>query len=153
MLAKACPQLAAEWHPTHNKKRPADVSCGSNRKVWWLCQEGQCGHEHVWQATVQARAQLLNGCPICAGKKPCQCTSLAAIQPETVQQQWDFERNTVRPEDLLPQSHKEVYWRCTLHQPIFIWTARPNDRFSSHESGCPECALDRRRTLKAAGYS
>ena len=44
-----------------------------------------------------------------AGKKPCVCTSLAAIQPNTVQQQYDYERNTAKPEDLLAQSNKHMH--------------------------------------------
>ena len=143
--------MAAQWHPSLNDRTPADVTCSSGRKVWWLCKEGKCEHDHVWQATVADRVKKGNGCPFCAGQKPCICSSLAAVHPDTVQQQWDFERNTVRPEDLLPQSGAKVHWRCSLHQPPHRWTATPNYRFGSRGSGCPECALDRRRTLKA-GY-
>ena len=152
-LVVGSPQVAAQWHPSLNDTLDLDkITCGSKRLVWWLCQEGLCGHDHIWQASVLHRVQNGSGCPICAGRQPCQCTSLAVVHPDTVQQQWDFERNTVRPEDLLPQSNKKVHWRCTLHQPPHRWTATPHNRFGSRQSGCPECALDRRRTLKAAGY-
>ena len=43
-----------------------------------------------------------------AGRAPCRCNSLAAVQPELVARQWDFEANAVSPADMLPRSHKKV---------------------------------------------
>ena len=59
-------QLASEWHPTLNGNlTPFDVTCNSNKKVWWL---GECGHE--WEAIVYNRHKV-NGtnCPICVNRK------------------------------------------------------------------------------------
>ena len=145
-LLEACPKVAAQWHPSRNGDQAlGTVTCGSGLKAWWLCKDAQCGHQHSWQATISDRVKRQSGCPVCAGSKPCICNSLAALHSDVIQKQWDFERNTVSPEELLPQSGAKVHWRCDLHEPPHTWTATPNDRFSSRQRGCMKCGHDRQR--------
>lgn len=60
-LASKHPELAKEWHPTRNEDlKPTQVSLGSNKKVWWLC---ECGHE--WEAQINNRTSNNTGCPSC----------------------------------------------------------------------------------------
>ncbi len=62
-LATINPELAAEWHPTRNGSlTPADVTRGSNRRVWWQCPWG-----HVWEAPVTRRSYGI-GCPRCTNQ-------------------------------------------------------------------------------------
>lgn len=58
------PQTAREWYQKLNGRlTPADVTLGSNKKVWWQCTDG-----HVWQAAVYSRTRKkAAGCPVCAG--------------------------------------------------------------------------------------
>jgi len=61
-LAYRFPELAREWHSTKNGDLNAcDVSCGSNKKVWWKCKI--CGHS--WETPVYYRKNS-QGCPMCA---------------------------------------------------------------------------------------
>lgn len=54
------PTVAVEWHPTLNGDvTPKDLTYGSKRMMWWLCQHG-----HRWQAKVNDRTHGY-GCPIC----------------------------------------------------------------------------------------
>lgn len=63
-LATACPALAAQWHPAKNGAlTPADVTLGSGKKAWWLCERG-----HEWQAVVGSRTKGA-GCPSCASAR------------------------------------------------------------------------------------
>jgi hypothetical protein len=58
------PKLVREWHPKKNKGlKPKDVTCGSGKKVWWLCQKG-----HEWEARISERHRG-SGCPVCGRKK------------------------------------------------------------------------------------
>ncbi len=58
------PDLAKEWHPTKNEDlNPEDVTSGSNKKVWWLCNEG-----HEWEAQINSRNSG-RGCPYCSGRR------------------------------------------------------------------------------------
>lgn len=56
--------LFREWHPTKNGElTPKDVTCGSNKKVWWMCEKG-----HEWEAIIVNRTKG-RGCPYCSDKK------------------------------------------------------------------------------------
>jgi hypothetical protein len=58
------PQLSEEWHPTKNGRlTPKDVTPGSIRKVWWICEKG-----HEWNATLLNRNRG-SGCPFCFRSK------------------------------------------------------------------------------------
>ncbi len=42
-LATIDPVVASQWHPTGNGSlTPQQVTPGSRRKVWWLCDKGSC---------------------------------------------------------------------------------------------------------------
>ena len=79
--------------------------------AWHVVPEHACeqgclipqGPTSLFSITSVAMAGGLN-----AGRAPCQCNSLAAVQPELVARQWDFEANAVSPADMLPRSHKKV---------------------------------------------
>lgn len=62
-LASRYPDLAREWHPTKNgASEPADVTPGSNRKTWWMCNRG-----HEWATTVASRVAGA-GCSRCGAR-------------------------------------------------------------------------------------
>ena len=59
-LADTLPELVAEWNRERNGDlTPANVSSGSNQKVWWKCRFG-----HEWQARVANRKHG-RACPFC----------------------------------------------------------------------------------------
>ena len=58
-LAEERPELLAQWARS-NPISPSDVSCGSHKKVLWVCEKG-----HTWEATVKNRALIGSGCPYC----------------------------------------------------------------------------------------
>ena len=58
------PALAKEWHYERNScLTPANVTSGSNKKVWWKCSKG-----HEWQAMINSRTDGC-GCPICSSER------------------------------------------------------------------------------------
>ncbi len=58
-LAVGRPDMLAEWDEEKNTLLASEVSCGSDKKVWWLCKV--CGNS--WQASVSARVRAGTGCP------------------------------------------------------------------------------------------
>ena len=59
-LAVVNPKLVLEWHPTKNGTLlPEYVSASSNKKVWWLCENG-----HEWPAAINSRNKGA-GCKTC----------------------------------------------------------------------------------------
>ena len=60
-LSSLFPKVAEQWHPTKNGDlTPNDISYGSEKKVWWVCEEG-----HEWVSTVYNRTNG-NGCERCS---------------------------------------------------------------------------------------
>lgn len=124
------PQIAKEWHPTKNGNlSPNDVSYGSQKRVWWLCDKG-----HEWEASIKHRC---NGshCPYCSGRLPIKgVTDLATTKPELVSEWHPTKNDPLTPEDVSNGSNKKVWWRCTLDHE---WQA---EIFSRAEGkGCPVC--------------
>jgi len=53
------PKLARQWHPTKNGSlTPRDVTPGSEKKIWWRCE-----NNHEWQSIVYNRGKGV-GCPL-----------------------------------------------------------------------------------------
>lgn len=47
--------LIQQWHPTKNGDlTPKHVTAGSNKKVWWLCE-----NNHEWEAVINGRGRCL----------------------------------------------------------------------------------------------
>lgn len=131
-LASRNPALASQWHPERNLPlTPAQVFPTTRRKVWWQCEQG-----HVWQASIQSRAEG-TGCPVCAGKQVIPGENdLATVFPQ-VASQWHREKNgTISPRELSPYSNKKVWWTCSLGHD---YQAVVGERTNSG-TGCPYCA-------------
>ena len=134
-LAPHFPDVAVEWHPTKNKKTPADYPAKSNAKVWWKC---PVADDHEWQATISNRTHNHSGCPCCAGKKPSVTNSLGDAYPE-IAAEWHPTKN--QEQDLskvLSGTDKKVWWRCSV-DPTHEWRATIKAR-TKQGSGCLACA-------------
>lgn len=133
-LGSIYPHVAQEWHPSKNgDATPADVSKYSGRKFWWL--GNTCGHS--WEARVANRTKNSAGCPVCTGKLVVPgVNDLATTNPELLKD-WDYERNSLEPNEISAGSTKKVWWRCgKLH----LWETRPGVRTGPSRSGCPVCS-------------
>lgn len=122
--------LLDQWDAEKNAPlTPQTVSYGSHRKVWWRCENG-----HSWQAAVYSRSGG-TGCPYCTGIKVGQGNDLASLYP-TLAAQWDETKNAPgKPSEVLPGSHRPVWWRC---EKGHSWRAQINSRTSG--CSCPVCA-------------
>lgn len=107
-LATVNPELAAQWHPTLNGDLlPIHVTAGSNKKVWWQCEEG-----HEWPAKIVDRSRG-SGCPYCAGQLPIiGKTDLATINPKLVEQWHPSMNKNLLPTQVTAGSNKIVWWQC-----------------------------------------
>lgn len=135
-LASTNPELAAELHP--DEPTPAtEISQYSVKKVLWLCKKSTCEHEHAWYSAVNNRSAG-NGCPFCAGKSVCKCTSLGGIFPELVPE-WSQKNGSKSPFEFTPFSSKKVWWVCS-HNQEHEWKSAIVHRTGYQQSGCPSCA-------------
>lgn len=129
-LATTHPRVADMWS-ARNKLAPTQVTAGSHRKIWWVCEKG-----HEWEAPVDSVTLMGCGCPYCAGKRAIPGeTDLATVRPDILTE-WDYEKNTVSPKELLPSSHDKVWWKCELGHS---WQAMVFSRTREKNAGCPYC--------------
>lgn len=131
-LSTTHPELIKEWHPTKNGTfSPTQVSAGSAKKVWWICERG-----HEWEATIVDRVAQKRGCPYCAGQKVwAGFNDLATTHPELAKE-WNYKKNTLKPTEISAGSHKKVWWTCEKGHE---YESIPNAR-TSMGSGCPYCS-------------
>ena len=128
-LLTAAPNLVKEWHPTKNiGVKPADLTPGSSRKIWWLCSAG-----HEWEAFVYSRSRG-SGCPFCSRSKRKEAVYLAQTNPDLIRD-WHPTRNgALNPRNVHPGYLKKVWWVCgNGHE----WKDTIKNRIKGH--GCPAC--------------
>lgn len=133
LLSKVRPDLALQWHPSKNKTLSLkDITVGSGKRVWWVCNKN-----HEWDAPVNNRARTNGtGCPFCAGKRAIPGETDLLTRYPFIADQWHPTLNGVlMPSDVLPKSHKRVWWICSKEH---IWDAVVSSRVSG--TGCPVCS-------------
>ena len=126
-------ELMAEWNWEKNNKfgfDPKTLTLGSGKKAWW-----KCGKGHEWQAPIYSRANG-RGCPYCSGRIAISGENdLQTVNP-TLAEEWNYDKNNgLTPRDLLPNSNKKVWWKCSKGHE---WQATVNHR--NNGRGCPACS-------------
>ncbi len=129
------PELVKQWHPVKNGRlKPEMFSCGSAKKVWWLC---ECGHE--WQARISARAAG-GGCPSCAvvnRRKAAvnQNGSLLDKNPKLAAEWHPSKNGPLTPAQVTSSTPTKAWWLCPDcgHE----WEATIGSRH--YGKGCPQC--------------
>jgi len=124
------PDLAKLWHPTKNGKLgPKDVTPGSRKKVWWLCEQG-----HWWSSTVSARVRGKT-CTYCRGlqKQGEQC--MIDVKPELLKE-WHPSKNMgIKAREVLCTHSDKVWWICERGHE---WQAAIRSRLTGKP--CPFCS-------------
>ncbi len=129
-LATKHPELVKEWDFENNSKLPDEYTCGSSKKVSWICEKG-----HKWNSTIKDRVKKGVGCPYCAHRivSPGE-TDFKTKYPDLAKE-WDYSNNKKTPESYLAHSPQKVYWICKKGH---IWKASIFSRVQGN--GCPYCA-------------
>ena len=106
-LKSVNPELAKEWNNELNGNlNPERIPPHSGLKVYWTCALG-----HDYQATVNNRSNG-RGCPYCVGKKILVGFNDLLSQRPEIARQWDYKKNTLRPDEVTAYSHHKVWWTC-----------------------------------------
>lgn len=136
-LATTRPELTTQWHPTKNGKLTPDmITCGSNKKVWWICEK-----KHEWETTVNNRNRGTI-CPVCAKRRITPgVNSLATTHPELASQWHPTKNRGLTAEMVSCWSDKDIWWYYPYNDPEtgkhfeFVWKANILSRMK--EEGCP----------------
>ena len=123
------PDLAKEWHPTKNAGLgPRDVTPGSGRKAWWLCEKG-----HWWQASVRDRVRGMK-CTFCRDLNSQDDQRMVDAKPELLKE-WHPTRNPdLKARDVSLNHPGKLWWICAQGHE---WEATVRMRLSGR--GCPLC--------------
>ena len=138
------PDLVLEWHPTKNKGiLPSDVTLGSDKKVWWICDHG-----HEWECAIRFRTKKNYGCPFCSGKQVLTgFNDLETTNPKLALE-WNPTRNgTTKPSTILPGSNKKAWWLCKNGHE---WQAVINSRTQGRQ--CPICSEGRQTSFQELAF-
>ncbi|MDO4996576.1 MAG: zinc-ribbon domain-containing protein [Bacilli bacterium] len=133
-LLKDNKELMKEYYFEKNKGVDLDnLKPFSSKKIWWKCKNG-----HEWKAVVSSRSKG-HGCPYCSNLKALAgYNDLSTVNPQLAKE-WNYEKNgDLKPSDVLPGSHKKVWWKCSKGHE---WEKEIKERNSG--LNCPYCSNQR----------
>ena len=124
------PDLAKEWHPTKNGALgPKDVTPGSKKKVWWLCEQG-----HWWSASVFDRVRGKR-CTYCSGLQRQGEQGMADVRPELIREWHPSKNKGIKAREVLCTHKDKVWWLCEKGHE---WQATVRSRLAG--KSCPFCS-------------
>lgn len=127
------PDLAQEWHPTKNTKKPNQIKAKSQYKAFWLCPT--CGL--VWKTSVRDRVNYNRNCPACNDTSLVPGVNDLGTKFPEIAKEWHPTKNgDLTPRDVKSFSGKRVWWKCNLCH--HAWETSVSSR-TSQLSGCPRC--------------
>lgn len=128
-LATTHPKLYAEWDFEKNTLKPDEVTHGSSKKAWWICEKG-----HSWYAVISSRIRC--GCPICSGQQRLKgFNDLATTHPDIAAEWHPTLNGDVTPDMIGPNEKVDRWWICSEGHE---YKARPHNR-TMNNTGCPYC--------------
>ena len=131
-LATLRPDIAAQWHYTlNNALTPNDVTCGSDKKVWWVCER-----RHEWKARVNSRVGG-NGCRLCNKRKVKFGNDVASVYPRLINEWHPTKNKGSTPYNTSYGSEIVIWWLCKKGHE---WSTKLSVRTSNEKSECPFCA-------------
>ncbi len=138
------PRIAAEWHPTKNGSlKLKNVTTGSNKRVWWKCNEGP---DHEWEATISNRVARGSNCPCCAHAKLSVTNCLSTLFPKIAAQWHPTKNGQLKPNQVIAGTDRRVWWQCSNNHR-HEWLASVVKRTYTGRN-CPKCDLTPRSRIE-----
>ncbi|NNL75984.1 MAG: zinc-ribbon domain-containing protein [Desulfobacterales bacterium] len=137
------PNLVKEWHPTKNGTlKPSDVTPGSGKKVWWICEAG-----HEWQAVIYSRSRG-SGCRFCNRHTKADNNRLALSLQGLIKEWHPTKNGKLNPREAISLNSENIWWIC---EKSHEWKAMVKNRIKG--KGCPVCESEfiRGSSKKATG--
>ncbi|MFR6522755.1 MAG: zinc-ribbon domain-containing protein [Lachnospiraceae bacterium] len=129
-LAEARPDLVKEWNYEKNGDlKPEDVSCGSNKKVWWklpydVPDDYPVEHlrgkhfEFEWEAAISNRIKGRK-CPFLSGKAIWkEFNDLQTVNPKLAAQWHPTKNGDLKPTQFTANAGKKVWWLLSYNVPM-----------------------------------
>lgn len=142
-LASTHPDIARNWcHEKNENLEPTQISRGSHKKVWWVCDKDP---EHPpFRMPVKDRVRG-HGCPVCGATStvrnrvtPIPGLEAGTLHPELVDL-WDDERNEGTVFDYKAGSNKPFWWKCANGHSYRIAMHTQVSALQALTKGCQQC--------------
>lgn len=128
------PRLIEEWDFEKNTVDFYSVYSTSKKIVWWKCPDCKGSTKVDVGAKINYR-----GCNFCKNKTLLKgFNDLATKMPEILSE-WDYEKNTIMPSEVLHNSGVKVFWKCQFGHSFE--TAIRN--VAVRKSKCKQCYLSK----------
>lgn len=138
-IAKTHPYLLAKWDYEKNILTPDEITAGCGKKVWWKCPD--CGYN--WQTFVCHMTSRNSGCPCCNNKITVPGINDIATKYPRLLLDWDYKKNACLDPHKISITGRRAWWKCHIcgHE----WSSLIATRAKG--TGCPKCAVNRRKKL------
>lgn len=136
-LASHDARIASEWdYELNSGLKPTEVTWGSGKKVWWKCPKGHPSYQsYIYSRTRKEKT----GCPVCSNRKVLVGINDFATCCKELLTEWDYEKNDINPNSILPGSNYNAWWKCSIDHS---WQAKVGVR-SGRRQCCPYCSNHR----------
>lgn len=123
--------LIKEFDCNKNNFSITDITYGSGKKVWWICQSG-----HSYQTYLTHRTKMHTSCPYCSNQKILAgYNDLATLFP-SIAKEWNYyKKNPTGPNEIGAKTQKKYWWICSSGHE---WEMRVYERTMKNKS-CPDC--------------
>jgi hypothetical protein len=109
------PDIAAEMDAANNDVLSSKVGAGVGKVFNFRCHLG-----HEFSSRIDNRTSSKTGCPYCCNQKVLQgYNDLATLYPE-VTARFDYEKNDLLPQQIIPFSTKKYYFKCENNHSYLI---------------------------------
>lgn len=131
------PEIADEFDIIKNKNTPENFLANSKEKVWWKCKK--CGSSFL--AEINRRTYKGINCSVCANRRVEQGfndleTRCKQNNREEILREWDKEKNTILPSQVLFGTTQKFYFICPTCHRSYYQKLR-NKTLKAHT--CPYC--------------
>lgn len=129
------PEIVLEWDYENNDKSPEEV-CSLNSDIYWKCKRG---HSYKMKVALRVGKQKC-GCPYCSvpAKKVLKGFNDLATTNPSVLVEWDYNKNEVKPDEVLAGSARKIWWVCKeghSYRQSIVYKVK-----SKNKSTCPYCS-------------
>ena len=136
------------WDKSKNKDlNPWEISCGSNKKVWIMCQEKD--YHGSYEIGCGNFTYLSQRCPYCFNQKIHPKDSLGQYIVDNYGEEflhniWS-NKNELSPFEIPPKSGKSFWWKCSENcHDDYLRSAASSFRF---EFRCPSCIKEKKNSV------
>ena len=125
------PDISKQWDYKKNKISIDNISYGSDKKVWWVCDKG-----HSFEQRVNKRTLSGNKCPYCSGNKILSGFNDISTTHPGLLKCWDYEKNEIEVDKVSSGSHKKYWWVCDKGHSYLQSVVNK----AIKNRGCPYCS-------------